>query len=180
MYLAAFLCSLHKKSRSRGVVAALQHASGSTTRPAGAGCVVVAMRLVTELLLPQYHSITSCGACQPPVRNGAPDASCRCSVRSRLPPFPPPAGTRPFTAPAPRAAGPRPDESQRPPRARSRARAGGADDLHQRGPGETAGAAPSPRPAEATLAGGEFRRARRRAGGRGDRPLGGHSMPRLP
>ena len=47
-----------------------------------------AMRLVTELLLPRYHSITSCEACQPPVRNGAPAASCRCSVRSRFPRFP--------------------------------------------------------------------------------------------
>lgn len=61
--------------------------------------------------------------------------------------------------------GPRPGESQRPPRARSRARAGGADDRHQPGPGETAGAAPRPRAAPATFAGGEFRRVRAGAGG---------------
>lgn len=61
--------------------------------------------------------------------------------------------------------GPRPGESQRPPRARSRARAGGADDLHQPEPEETAGAAPRPRSAPATLAGSEFRRARAGAGG---------------
>lgn len=98
-------------------------------------------------------------------------ALCRCSIRSRRTarrPFSsvsPPEGKRPFTAPAPRAAGPRPGESQRPPRARSRARAGGADDRHQPGPGETAGAAPRPRAAPATFAGGEFRRVRAGAGG---------------
>jgi hypothetical protein len=98
-------------------------------------------------------------------------ALCRCSIRSRrtarrpFSPVSPPEGKRPFTAPAPRAAGPRPGESQRPPRARSRARAGGADDRHQPGPGETAGAAPRPRSAPAGFAGGEFRRARAGAGG---------------
>lgn len=53
-----------------------------------------------------------------------------------------------------------------PPRARGAGRArGGADDLHQPEPGETAGAAPRPREAPAMLAGSEFRRARAGAGG---------------
>lgn len=105
-----------------------------------------------------------------PARNGAP-ACCAGAASAagerpagRFSSVSPLAGNRPFTAPAPRAAGPRPGESQRPPRARSRARAGGADDLHQPEPEETAGAAPRPRSAPATFAGSEFRRARAGAG----------------
>lgn len=82
-----------------------------------------------------------------------------------FPPFPRSRETGRLRPPRRERRGPRPGESQRPPRARSRARAGGADDRHQPGPGETAGAAPRPRAAPATFAGGEFRRARAGAGG---------------
>ena len=105
-----------------------------------------------------------------PARNGAP-ANCAGAASAagerpagRFFSVSPPEGKRPFTAPAPRAAGPRPGICQRPPRARSRARAGGADDRHQPGPGETAGAAPRPRAAPALFAGSEFRRARAGSG----------------
>lgn len=105
-----------------------------------------------------------------PARNGAP-ANCAGAASAagerptgRFSSVSPPEGKRPFTAPAPRAAGPRPGICQRPPRARSRARAGGADDRHQPGPGETAGAAPRPRAAPALFAGSEFRRARAGSG----------------
>lgn len=106
-----------------------------------------------------------------PARNGAP-ANCAGAASAagerpagRFPPFPRPRAKGRSRPPRLGRRGPRPGESQRPPRARSRARAGGADDRHQPGPGETAGAAPRPREAPATFAGGEFRRARAGAGG---------------
>lgn len=106
-----------------------------------------------------------------PARNGA-AAHCAGAASAagerpagRFPPFPRPRAKGRSRPPRLGRRGPRPGESQRPPRARSRARAGGADDLHQPGPGETAGASPRPRAAPATFAGSEFRRVRAGAGG---------------
>ena len=120
-----------------------------------------------------------------PARNGAP-ANCAGAASAagerpagRFSSVSPPEGKRPFTAPAPRAAGPRPGICQRPPRARSRARAGGADDLHQPEPGATAGQHRAPgqhRPCSR----GRVAEGSCRVGVRGGRPLGGHSMPRIP
>ena len=85
-----------------------------------------------------------------PARNGAP-ANCAGAASAagerpagRFPPFPRPRAKGRSRPPRLGRRGPRPGESQRPPRARSRARAGGADDRHQPGPGETAGAARAP------------------------------------
>ena len=81
-----------------------------------------------------------------------------------FPPFSRPRGKGRSRPPRRGRRGPAPAKASAP-RARGAGRArGGADDLHQPEPGETAGAAPRPRSAPATFAGSEFRRARAGAG----------------
>lgn len=120
-----------------------------------------------------------------PARNGAP-ANCAGAASAagerpagRFPPFPRPRAKGRSRPPRLGRRGPAPAKASAP-RARGAGRArGGADDRHQPGPGETAGAARA-QGGTGHVRGRRISEGPRRGGGRGGRPLGGHSMPRLP
>lgn len=121
-----------------------------------------------------------------PARNGA-AAHCAGAasaagerLASRFSPFSPPAGIRPFTAPAPRAAGAPPRRKPAPPaRAEQGARGGRGRSAPTRTRRNSRGST-APQGGTGHVRGRRISEGPRRGGGRGGRPLGGHSMPRLP
>lgn len=121
-----------------------------------------------------------------PARNGAP-ACCAGAASAagerpagRFSSVSPLAGNRPFTAPAPRAAGAPPRRKPAPPaRAEQGARGGRGRSAPTRARRNSRGST-APQVSTGRFRGRRISEGPRRGGGRGGRPLGGHSMPRLP
>ena len=121
-----------------------------------------------------------------PARNGAP-ARCAGAASAagerpagRFPPFPRPRAKGRSRPPRLGRRGPAPAKASAPPRARSRARAGGRGRSAPTRARRNSRGSTAPQGSTGHARGQRISEGSRRGGGRGGRPLGGHSMPRLP